>query len=208
MVAGCLVLLGAGWLAPAVWADDIIRVEEDWELDLGEPDASQNAPQVTTVLSPFGNLASWHAAFDVNLLSFADYSPGGVQLQLWYGDTPLDCQSQGHGSALQTSGEVVTWTQRLDLSDGTLTFQITNGNSQTWGAFGNGSSLSLSRECNIDNLNGYDPQTSVNNSGVGFGGNRVRSLTLKAVRLYSLRGLISQDTTPRVVHADSTTATE
>jgi hypothetical protein len=50
------------------------------------------------------------------------------------------------------------------------------------------------------NLNAYDPQVSVTNSGVGFAGNRVTSFVLKSVRWYSEAGLVAELTTPTTVY--------
>lgn len=179
---------------------DVTAVEEDWELVLGQPDADQNAPQVTTVISPLGHLDAWHGVFDINLFSFADYSPGGVQFQIWYGKTPLDCRSTGHGAALRTTGETIRWTQRMEAHGDSVTFQITNGSSSTWGSFGDGDSLKLVRNCELANLNAYNPTVSIENSGISFGGNRVASLTLKTVRFFSQQGLIQEVNLSQVVH--------
>jgi len=55
----------------------------------------------------------------------------------------------------------------------------------------------------LPNLNGYDPNASVQNSGVGFASNRVQSLVLKAVRLVTSTGEVLQDTTLRPVYPRS-----
>jgi hypothetical protein len=52
-----------------------------------------------------------------------------------------------------------------------------------------------------NNLNNYDPNVSLTNSGVCFASNLVTSLTLNAVRWYAADGtLIAQSTTPQTVH--------
>jgi hypothetical protein len=53
----------------------------------------------------------------------------------------------------------------------------------------------------LPNLNSYDPNVTLDNSGVSFGGNLVVSQTLVAVRYYNSAGvLIAQITTPQLVH--------
>ena len=86
------------------------------------------------------------------------------------------------------------------LVDGVLTVSITNGTSQTWGAFGGGEKLRASVETTLTNLNGYNPQISVSNSGVGFSSNRVGSLVLKRVRTYTAEGEVVEDNEPKTVY--------
>jgi hypothetical protein len=86
------------------------------------------------------------------------------------------------------------------VNDGNVTFEITNGSSATWGEFGSDGYLKVTVESEISNLNRYHPKFSVEQSGVGYAGNRVESLTLKEVRLIMSSGTVLRDTTPRVVH--------
>jgi hypothetical protein len=181
-------------------AADIVRVEEDWRLVVSEPDASTVSPQVTCTMSPVNHLGSHHAVFDLNLRNFPSYEAGGVQLQLWSGDSTVNSVRSNVGVALQTGGETITWTQRMSLSDGTLQFAVVDGSSSTWGDFGSGSSIALSTDADLENLNSYSPSVSVSNSGVGFGSNRVASLVRTAIRVYSAAGLEAQNTDPFVVY--------
>jgi hypothetical protein len=100
------------------------------------------------------------------------------------------------------ANETVTWTMRMTWNNGAIDFRVANGQSQTWGSFGNtGTHLHLSLPTTFANLNGYTPDVSLDNSGVSFGGNLVVSQTLVAVRYYDSAGrLISQITTPQLVH--------
>jgi hypothetical protein len=82
---------------------------------------------------------------------------------------------------------------------------VINGQSQTWGNFGgsNGNSghLTLGINIGLPNLNGYDPNVSLDNSGVSFASNLVVSQTLMAVRWYDAKGnLLAQFTDPQIVH--------
>jgi hypothetical protein len=103
---------------------------------------------------------------------------------------------------MQTSGETVTWTTRMSFNNGWLNFRIANGQSQTWGTFGNqGTHLNLWLPTALQNLNSYSPDVSLDNSGVSFASNEVVSQTLMAVRWYDASGnLIKEITTPQVVH--------
>jgi hypothetical protein len=182
------------------YAADVDRVEEDWQLVITEPDALLVSPQATCTMSPEGNLASNYAVFDVNLRNFPSYEAGGVQLQLWNGDSAVNSVRANSGVALRAAGETVTWTQQMSIQDHKLTIAVTNGQSQTWGSFGDGTSISLMKETDLDNLNGYSPALTIANSGIGFGANRVASLSLVAIRLYSGPTLVAQVTTPQVVY--------
>jgi hypothetical protein len=202
------------WLRTAAWlmclaaamvgaqpaaATDIVRVEEDWELVVSQPDANLNGPQVTCVISPL-TVDDAYCAFDINYHTQPDYSPGGLQVHVWDPKSPIVTGNLPVSGVMQQSGETVTWTQTMSLSQGSLSFAVSNGQSATWGSFDN-SDKPVSVCTSAQNLNGYDPNQSLANSGVSFASNLVTSLTLKAVRWYSADGtLLGQITTPQTVH--------
>ena len=186
--------------ANSVRGDDFVRIEEDWQLVVLNPDPATFAPQVTCTISPVGHLDSYYGVFDLNLRNLPSYAAGGVQLQIWSGQVAVSSVKSNTGTLLQNTNETVTWTQRMSLSNGQLSFSIQNGNSQTWGQFGSGNSIALQVSTDLDNLNNYSSAISVANSGVGYSANRVSSLTLTAVRAYSASGLAAQNTTPQVVY--------
>jgi hypothetical protein len=180
-------------------ADDTWRIEEDWELVLGTPDRDTVSPQATCTFAPTGNLDSFYAVFDLNLRNFPSYEAGGVQLQLWNGDSSVEAIREKAGYTLRTDGETITWTQRMTVNDHKLQFAIVNGNSTTWGQFGTSSAIAITIPSELQNLNSYSSELSVENSGIGFGANRVSSLRLVRTRAYSDEE-VYQDTTPRVVY--------
>ncbi|HVA45394.1 MAG TPA: hypothetical protein VNH11_03320 [Pirellulales bacterium] len=198
-----------GWLCLAVGstllcgrasAADVARVEEDWQLVVNQPDVDLNGPQVTCVISP-STADVAYCAFDVNYHTQPDYSPGGMQLHAWDPGSPIVTCDLPEAGVMQQANETVTWTQTMSLTEGVLSFAVVNGQSVTWGSFGGGDQTWVSVNTTLANLNGYDPQVSLTNSGVSFASNLVTSLTLTAVRYYAADGtLIQQVTTPQVVH--------
>jgi hypothetical protein len=187
-----LPLACSGWCdtASAQTATEIVRVEEEWELIVATPDPNSDSPQVTCVISPLGHTQSLHAAFEMNYQSLPEFVPGGLQLQLWNGEEPLASRKFPNGSVMQQQDETVRWKQCLELANGLLTFEITGGTSAAWGAFGGQGYLKASVPTTLENLNGYNPAVSVNNSGVGYAANRVQSLVLRKVRLVTSGGEI------------------
>lgn len=191
----------------SAWATDpllvITRVEEDWELVVAEPDVDSDAPQVTSVLSPFGHLESIYAAFEFNHRSQPEFTAGGLHVQVWNGEETLANRASNFTNKLEHSGETVRWTQVMELEGGTLHFEVANGSSTSWDEFGSGHSLRVSVESSLTTLAGYSSSVSVDNSGVGYAGNRVTSLTLKRVRRYLINNeLLDEVTTPVVVHTN------
>lgn len=185
----------------AVSPNDIVRVDEDWELVVGQPEPTTAAPQVTSVISPTGNLDSWHVAFELNHQTLPSYEPGGLFLQLWRGEVSQNVDGDKFGSVLcQPDGETITWTQTMSISGSVVTFEVTNGNSTTWGHFGNGGELRLSADTALHDLDAYRPEVSAENSGVGFASNRVHSFTLKRVRLHRANGEIEEVNVDLTVH--------
>ena len=107
--------------------------------------------------------------------------------------------ARGAGCA-RPQGETITWTQRMSLSGGNLNYNVVNGQSTTWGKFGQGQgTLGVSMPSTLSDLGAYKPDYSVSKSGVSWQSNRVTSMTLLQVRYYSGGQLISTDSTSRTV---------
>lgn len=175
-------------------SDKIVRVEEDWVLEVRHPDPDTNAPQVTCVFAPTADVDFGYAEFAVNHHTYPSYVPGGLQLVVWSGGQPIVINNDPDGGVLSQPNETVTWTQSLSLSDeGILTFGVKNGTSQTWGAFGNDGRLSLRTVAPLSDLSGYSTDVSVRNSGIGFASNRVEVLKITAVRRYTADGSMITD---------------
>lgn len=177
----------------------VTRIEEDWRLVIGTPNEREHAPQIVTVLSPSGDTRGLHAVFELNHSTLPEYLPGGMQLQAWSRDYLIGYRQHSKFHLLATPEETIKFTSSMTVDDGTLTFKIVNGTSQTWGAFG-GTSLKLSRTTTLNQFDAYQPELSVRNSSVGFASHRVRELVLTEVRYYSDDEQLRKDTTVRVVH--------
>jgi hypothetical protein len=179
---------------------NITRVEEDWQFTVGTPDPNLDLPQITMVMTPYQGVTGHHAVLEINSQTQPNYAPGGLQLQRWFGcENFADVVSPGNWGVLQTANEVVSFTMSMDVQSSTLTFGVSNGNSQTWGSFGNGQSMSLSVPFERNNLNTYDPSQSLANSYVGAGSNRVQQVVRTAVRYYSNGTLIGTDSSQQVL---------
>jgi hypothetical protein len=191
--------VGAAVLAlavPAVAQQSVMRVEEDWKLVLNDPNNGLYSPQFHTTMSPTPNLSGFYAQVLWNYKEEGDFQPGGLQFQLWTGEE-LTRYRDFRSESLSTSAETITWTQRLYVYGETVRFYVINGQSTTWGAFGN---YILDSDHGVDNLDNYDTNISVHNSWITFGSNRVDSLVITEVRRYDINGdLISTDSTPKIV---------
>jgi hypothetical protein len=180
--------------------EGVTQIEEDWELIVIDPDDEVNSPQITCTMSPAGGTAGLHVTFELNHRTQPDYIDGGMQLQMWNGEDFWGISPGAWNYSLHHDNEVVTWTQRMKVSPCCLTFEVDNGHSDSWGEFGGGGYLRVSSLAPVWDLSSYDPASSALYSGVGFGGQRVASLTLKEVRYYIDDQLVATDTTDRVVH--------
>ena len=211
LLLGCTgLLLGCAGVAWAQTEPTVVHVEEDWELVVGEPDPTTASPQILCVFSPVGHVGSLHSSLQLNHHNTFEldedglpvFAPGGMQFEVWEGETPLREKKFPITAVLSTPGEVITWTQSMELESGKLTFEIKNGNSSAWGNFGGEGYLKpYPVNTTLTDLNGYNSDVSVQNSGVSYAANRVQSLTLKRVRYYTSTGEVVEDTTARVVHS-------
>jgi hypothetical protein len=197
-------ILSASYLRAQTPGGDVYRVEEDWQLVVNDPDPINNGPQVTCTISP-ADMSTAYCAFDMNYNTQPEYVAGGLQLHTWDPDDPITYANSHQSGVMQTSGESVTWTLRMTVSNGRLYFRVMNGQSQTWGSFGGtGDGLHLNLPTALPNLNTYDPTVSLHNSGVCFASNQVVSLTLMAVRYYDAQhNLIFQINTPQSVQSQN-----
>jgi hypothetical protein len=183
-------------------SNPIDQVEEDWVLVIGSPSTDEDGPQITTCMSPVSDGSTPFAAFDLNYCDYPSFAAGGLQVKAYSGaDGDVLSEANQGTDLLATPNETIAWTQRLSVAgNNSLTYTIVNGQSTTWGAFGQAQGLGpLSFTAPVTSLASYSPATSVANSGVGWQSNRVTSMTLVRVRYYSGGRLISTDTTSRSV---------
>jgi hypothetical protein len=183
--------------------EDVVRIDEDWELVITEPDPNVAAPQIQTVMSPFQSLDGFFICFLVNHRNNPESAVGGLEVQFWYGESQLGARRLER-EEFHHSNETVTWTQRLMIkglsASPYLCFRVVNGQSESFGDFGGSEPLHMNIDTTQTNLSGYSSSFSVANSGVFFSSNRVARLVLKAVRGYSSDStLIYEENTPVVV---------
>lgn len=204
-LAATLLVAGAGSLsllglpperAISQSVEPVIRIEEDWTLVLNEPDDNVDSPQFHTIMAPYSTYASNYAQVLWNYRETPEFVSGGVQLQSYEADRMTRARSMEFRK-LDTNAETITWTQRLETDGVALTFEVDNGASETWGSFGK--DMRLSSDAHLPDLGSYDPEFSVQNSGVTYGSNRVDLMVITQVRYYGPSGLLSVDPTTRVV---------
>lgn len=180
----------------------VVRVVERWELAVGIPNLERNGPQVTMIMSPNGTTSGDYFAFALNLKTSPSYEPGGMQVQHWVGKNQLDFRNGPNHGSLNKIDETVTWEQHLSLEDGTLVFEIQNGTSDSWGTFGGQGYLTYSIPTSLTSLNAYHPSVSINESGVGFAGNRVVSLILQRLEWHLADGRVFAMNAPIDIDGD------
>ncbi len=162
----------------------IIRVEEDWELIVSTPDPNRDSPQISTWMSPTKSLGGDYFGVDINHAQRAGYAGGGFQTKRMNSSQLIDDRCGNIGVKLQVEGETIRWTQLLAVIEQDVVFAVKNGTSGSWGDFGGPETL-LRIPFLQGNLNDYDPNLTCESSGVGYALNRVASLKLLRVRLYT-----------------------
>lgn len=181
-------------------APPILRVEEDWEAFIAEPDPSLTIPQIVFVFGPTNAEFGTHTVFELNHGTLPEYSAGGMQLQVWWGPYLIAFQSRYSPTPLSNPDELIRLTTVTEIKNGRLVMGVENGQSLTWGSFGGNEHLEVSLLTNRDDLNPYDPDHSVAQSRVTFGANRVSYFCRKSIRFYSEEGLFLEDSEPQYVH--------
>jgi len=199
VAAGVLALtLASTSIAEAPEPASVMRVEEDWELVLQEPDGDIQAPQFATVMSPYGDLNSFFVQVTWNYRELPEFEAGGFQVQAWNGEEVRRVKNTG-ANKFSNLAETITWTQIMATNGTEAGFAIINGLSTTWGAFG-GTGTTVGGTVGVPDLNAYNPDVSLQNSCVTYGSNRVASLMITEIRYYDDAGnVLYTDTTPRVL---------
>jgi hypothetical protein len=203
-LAAVVAMLG---MASSAWAQDIVRVEEDWELVLGTPDQLVCGPQILTTMSPYSHINDLYFTFEINHRSAPYWTAGGLSMHQWDGEWRTQSYDRTDRTLMSTDNEVVTWTQRmsvekslLGLSGNKLAYQVINGQSTTWGAFGTSGQFVVKGNWNKTHINDYSPAVSLAESAVTYAGNRVHSLKIKEIRLVLSDGEVLTDNTERTAH--------
>lgn len=201
-----LLLLAAALGSTAARAADplVVRIEEDWEMVVARPTPRAFAPQVTTIMSVYGQLADPQFRFTVNASGQPSKSSGGLEVRAIQASAarPIVRRARA-GKPLRHAGETVRWTQVLAVDRGKLTYAITGGRSETWGRFGSDDKLAVTIPSPVSNLNQYDADLSLLSSGLSGtiqGPPGVHTLTLVEVRAYTPQGLLSRDDSPVIVY--------
>jgi hypothetical protein len=175
-------------------------IEEDWEVIIATPDPDGAGPQISTAMSPVSDGSTPFFVFDLNYRDYPTFSPGGMQVQIWSGESMLGASTKGTQQC-NTVGESITWTQRIRVSSGRVYFAIDSGKSKTWNKFGQGQQLNVDADfaTTLTSLATYTPEWTVANSGVGWEPNRVTSMKLLRVRYYAGGKLLRTDSTVRTI---------
>lgn len=166
----------------SVAAQDIVRIEEHWELAITQADSQTNAPQVMMQFSPFGAESDWHFELDLNHASVPEYSAGGFQVRAMQGDSLVADARLLPNARLDAQSELLTWVQIAQKQPSGWAFAVGFGSSVSWGSFGGPETVVTLPTGELPIR--YSPQNSLAASGVIYAKNRVERLTLRKVRYY------------------------
>lgn len=180
------------------------KIEQDWEITLSGPDPTINSPQIYIYGTPLSGWGSYYCGLLLNYADTPEYSAGGMQFQLWNGESVLDTQEFASGFQMNPGDTSVTFTLRMQVQDNIATpddlkFSIHYGQSDTWGSFGTGG-FDLEVTSPVSDLSTYRTSISTQGSEVGFGGNRVPLIKITEVRYYKDDVLIGRDSNEHIIH--------
>lgn len=176
----------------------IVRVEEDWSVQINLPDANTSSPQIATQMNPHVDYPNTYALYCLNYKEIPTFFGGGMEIQLWEGNQVLDVDAYS-AYEISTENETILWTQAMEIKDGKMSFSVTNGSSQSFGQFG-GESFKVTQSTVLVDLGNYSVQDSIDNSGIVFGANRVQSLKIVEVRYIKSDGTVVTDSQAKIVY--------
>lgn len=183
LACAMVVSLGA---TPIHAAGPYDRIEEDWELILNTPDGATGSPQIAFEMTPEAG-SPLTGIFLINDRDTPNFLAGGVQVQLWNGDTNTATADFG-STTLANVDEKITFTLYMDRQTaGQLKYGVLKGQCTTWGDLGK-APLNVSCPDTMNTFTNYLSANSVSNAQIMLGANRVKSLKLIQVRKYYVKG--------------------
>lgn len=190
--SGLVLALLAACLPNTAAASDLdpVRVEEDWELVLNQPNAEIHSPQLTLFMFPSQSNDNMYFQLQLNHAATADYAGGGYQVTAVADGIPLDFVRSSIRQPFRQDQGLVVWTTVMANMNGEILFAVKDGLADDWGAFGGPEYLVRMPAGGLTSLNDYSPLQTIEAVDVGFGANRVASLVLKRVRLYYPNGQV------------------
>lgn len=173
-------------LAPAIAQAESPRlflVEEDWELVINEPEAAINSPQIAFFLYPDATDENCYFQLQMNYAAEDGYSSGGFRVGAFSNELPVDEERSRVIETLAWDNDRISWTSAMAVFDGKLMYALKDGQGLQWGSFGGPEYLVEMDDQDLNALDHYSPQKSLESVDIGFGANRVASIKLKRVRL-------------------------
>ena len=188
-IIGFFVMLSlAPCLAQSSAAESWVRIEEDWELVVGEPDTSINSPQLTVYYTPSAQSPEIYFQVQLNHAADESFLGGGFRVAAVQSDERVDEALSGTRAMISYTGDTIRWTNVMAVVGDEILFAIKNGTSQSWGEFGGPEYLLRMQRHHVSDFSDYSPEQSVSDIDFGYGRNRVQSLVLKRVRAYRADG--------------------
>lgn len=166
----------------------VYKVEEDWELVVNQPDASNNSPQITFFASPSHLLEDSYFQLQMNHHAADNYSSGGFHVAAVIDNQTVDDARSATRKNLATNDDLIRWTSVMAVINNHALFAVRDGHGREWGNFGGPDYLVRMVPSPVSDLSHYRCQQSMDAVDIGFGKNRVSRITLKAVRLFYTNG--------------------
>ncbi len=192
--------MNSGSVSAPLEGKTIVRVEEDWLVDIAFTNDASTAPEIVTVFGPDDPDTGLHAVFELNHGTYPTFTKGGMQVQSWQGGWFIAAKLHPNLSELSTTVERIRYTCVTRVTPGQIVMEVVNGDSVTFGQFGNDRSLRIRLQSHRPNLNTYSANYSVRHSRVTFGTNRVNQFVRTEVRYLTDMGEVIVDPTDVYVH--------
>ena len=190
LLSGTSLTLGALFgSCPAVSlavATDIIRIEEDWEIQVAAPWPDRNTPELVASMGPVADESESVVSLLINHATYPEYRAGGVQLQVWKNEQLMGRSTFAHNRQLATANEIIRFTLVMAMGSGKLKFQVTSGTSSTFGEFGGGNWIEA--PTSLTSLASYSPAASIYRSALSVGRNRLSKYQINQVRVSTESG--------------------
>jgi hypothetical protein len=178
----------------------VVRIEEDWVVQIAVPDQPTDAPQITTTMAPFPN-SNLQFQVNINHAQGSEFVAGGVQVRALADDQTIQEVHKHPNVRLTQTGEVIHWTTAIHKHESGYWFGLVGGSGQTWGQLGGvGWYISAPNNSDAPSLEQYHYQRSIDQSEVGYAGHRVHSLKLLRVRVYYANGYVAQHQINTTIH--------
>lgn len=173
-------------------SQQVVRIEEDWELVITDQDPFGEPPHILTVFGPADPTWGAHARFELRPGAMPAVVDDSTDHHCWWEDAP--------GRNAPVGEERISFTTSISIQGSDLEMAVIRGNSSGGRSIVDAGRLSIAVNTDRTNLNSHHGDDSLVHTCVAAGQQCVRHFARTSLRRYTTEGLMFVDHEWRMIH--------